>query len=223
MRVAVLCSGRGSNLQHLLRACASGLVAARVTLVVSDQPDAGALGIARRGNVPAVVALPKEPGETSAAYDARLLDVLTAEAPELVVLAGYLRIVGPAITRAFPGRIVNVHPALLPAFRGLRAIQQAVTLGVRIAGCTTHLVTDELDGGPILLQAAVAVRDGETEEHLTRRVLALEHLLLPRTVDLFAQRRVRVELGRAVVAPGDSWLTKPGVELAAGALYGEGF
>jgi phosphoribosylglycinamide formyltransferase-1 len=220
LRVAVLASGNGSNLQALLDRIASGHVDARVTLVLSDRPDAPALQRARRAGVPAAVALPPEPGEKAAAYNQRMLAVLQAEAPGLVVLAGYMRIVGQAVLDAFPGRIVNIHPALLPAFKGLRAVQQAVDAGAAEAGCTTHLVTGDLDGGPILVQAGLRVRPGETVESLQRRILALEHLVLPRTVQLFAEGRVGAG-GR--IAPGPSWKDRQDLPLVSGAWYSDGF
>jgi phosphoribosylglycinamide formyltransferase-1 len=220
LRVAVLASGNGSNLQALLDRIASGHVQGKVVLVASDKPEAPALARARKAKVPAVAALPKEPGEKAAQYDERLLALLQAEKPDLVVLAGYMRIVGPAIVRAFAGRLINVHPALLPAFKGLRAVQQAHEAGVAEAGCSTHLVTDDLDGGPILLQAGLKVRAGETVESLQRRILALEHLLLPRTVQLFAEGRVGPD-GR--IAPGPSWRTRQDLPLVSGAWYGEAF
>jgi len=223
LRVAVLASGRGSNLHSLLRHIAAGHVEARVTLVLSDKPDAGALALARKAGVPAVVALPVEPGEAAAAYDDRVLDALRGERPDLVVLAGYLRIVGSAILDAFPGRVVNIHPSLLPAFQGLKAVRKALRAGARVAGCTTHIVTADLDGGPILLQAAIAVRPGEEEAHLASRILQLEHLLLPRTVQLFAEGRIHVANGVATIAPGPTWFERPGLDLVSGALYAEGF
>ena len=223
LRVAVLVSGRGSNLASLLEHIAKGTVDAQVTLVVSDRPQAEALDSARRRKVPAVAVLPPEEGEKATAYNARLLEVLLQDRPDLIVLAGYMRILGKAVVEAFPGRIVNIHPSLLPAFKGLRAVRQALDAGVRFAGCTTHLVTTDLDGGPIVLQAAVAVRPGESEEELARRILRLEHLLLPRTVQLFAEGRVASAGGRATIADGPSWLARTDLDLAGGAFYGHGF
>jgi phosphoribosylglycinamide formyltransferase 1 len=222
LRVAVLASGNGSNLQALLDRIATDHVQARVVLVVSDKPDAPALARARRAKVPAVVALPKEPGEKAVAYDARLLALLQAGKPDLVVLAGYMRIVGPAMVRAFAGRLVNVHPALLPAFKGLRAVQQAHEAGVAEAGCSTHLVTDDLDGGPVLLQAGLKVRPQETLESLQARILALEHLVLPRTVQLFAEGRIAAD-GRIAPHPPSTWKTRQDLDLVSGAWYSEGF
>jgi len=222
-RVAVLCSGHGSNLQALLDRIESGHVQAQVTLVASDKPDCGALVRARRAKVPAVVALPKLEGEKSAEYDVRLFGVLAAERPDLIVLAGYMRIVGRAIVAAFPGRIINIHPSLLPDFRGLHAVRQAMAAGVERAGCSTHVVTDDLDGGPVILQASVRVHERESEADLQRRILRLEHLILPRTVQLMATGRVRLVDGKAVVAAADSWLGLRDIELASGAWYSEGF
>ncbi len=221
LRVAVLASGNGSNLQALLDRIASGHVHAKVVLVAGDKPEAPALERARRAKVPAVLALPPEPGEKRAAYDARLLDVLRAERPGLVVLAGYMRIVGKAITDAYAGRIVNIHPSLLPAFKGLDAVGQAHAAKAAEAGCSTHLVTSDLDGGPVLLQAGLKVRAGDDVEGLRKRILRLEHLLLPRTVQLFAEGRVAPD-GR--VLPGKStWRTATDLELVSGAWYSEGF
>lgn len=220
LRVAVLASGNGSNLQALLDRIASGHVQAKVVLVAGDKPEAPALERARKAKVPAVLALPPEPGEKRAAYDARLLDALRAEKPDLVVLAGYMRIVGPAITQAFAGRIVNIHPSLLPAFKGLDAVGQAHAAKVAEAGCSTHLVTADLDGGPVLLQARLKVRPGEGVESLRKRILRLEHLLLPRTVQLFAEGRVK----EGKVLPGAStWTTATDLDLVSGAWYSEGF
>lgn len=220
LRVAVLASGNGSNLQALLDRITSGHVAARVVLVASDKPDAPALARARKAGVPASVALPPEASEKRAAYDDRMATLLRAERPDLVVLAGYMRIVGPALLDAFPGRVVNIHPSLLPAFKGLDAVGQAHRAGVAQTGCTTHLVTSDLDGGPILLQAGLKVRPGESVEELRARILRLEHLVLPRTVQLFAEGRVGRD-GR--IAPGASWLAKPDLEFVSGAWYSEGF
>jgi phosphoribosylglycinamide formyltransferase-1 len=220
LRVAILASGNGSNLQALLDRIKTGHVQAKVTLVASDKPDAQALARARKGGVPAVVALPPEPGEKAAAYDARLAEVLRSDRPDLVVLAGYMRIVGKAVLAAFPGRIVNIHPALLPAFKGLKAVQQALDAGVAEAGCTTHLVTADLDGGPLLVQAGLKVRPGEALETLQGRILALEHLVLPRTVQLFAEGRVDAA---GKVAPGPSWRTRTDLPFVSGAWYGDAF
>lgn len=221
LRVAVLASGNGSNLQALLDRIRSGHVQARVTLVASDRPDAIALERARKAKVPSVLALPPEPGEKRAAYDARLAEVLRADKPDLIVLAGFMRIVGPAVLAAFPGRVVNIHPSLLPAFKGLDAVGQAHAAQVPATGCTTHLVTQDLDGGPILLQAGLKLHPGEDIDTLRRRVLALEHLVLPRTVQLFAEGRVGP--GGRIMPGSPSWKDRQDLDLVSGAWYAEGF
>jgi phosphoribosylglycinamide formyltransferase-1 len=223
LRVAVLCSGRGSNLESLLSHIQVGNVNARVTLVLSDRGDAPALDVARHAKVPAIVTLVPDATERAADYAERLLDVLLQEAPDLIVLAGYMRIIGKAVLAAFPYRIVNVHPSLLPAFRGLHAVQQAHAAGARVAGCSTHYVTGELDGGPILLQAALLVQPDEGVEHLQRRILKVEHLVLPRTVQLVAEGRIRIVQGKVSLAPGPSWLERTDIDLASGVLYSDGF
>ncbi len=220
LRVAVLASGNGSNLQAILDRIASGHIAARITLVVSDKPEALVLQRARKASVAAVVALAPEEGEKRAAYDARLLELLDREKPDLIVLAGYMRIVGQSIIDRFAGRIINIHPSLLPAFKGLHAVQQALAAGVAEAGCTTHLVTGDLDGGPILLQAGLKLHAGEALETLQHRILRLEHLVLPRTVQLFAEGRIGRD-GR--IAPGPSWKGKADLDFVSGAWYSEGF
>jgi phosphoribosylglycinamide formyltransferase 1 len=221
LRVAVLASGNGSNLQALLDRIASGHVDAHVALVASDKPDAAALGRARRARVPAVLALPPEPGEKRAGYDRRLAEALRAERPDLLVLAGYMRIVGGEVLAAFPGRVVNIHPSLLPAFKGLDAVGQAHAARAAETGCSTHLVTGDLDGGPVLVQAGLKVRPGEGVEALRARVLRLEHLVLPRTVQLFAEGRVGPD-GR--IAPGSpSWKERQDLDLVSGAWYSEAF
>lgn len=221
LRIAVLASGRGSNMVSLLEACASGLVDGAVTLVVTDRPGAACTHKAREAGVPAVVELPAEPGEARRDYDARLDAVLQAERPDLIVLAGFMRILTPSLCTAWDGRIINIHPALLPAFRGAHGVRDALSAGAKISGCTTHLVTADLDGGPIVMQAALAVRADDTPDGLAKRILALEHQILPRTVQLFAEDRLSIEDGRIRIAPGPSWRDQ--VPLVDGAIYSEGF
>jgi len=205
-RVAVLASGRGSNLDSLLEKSRSGLMAATVSLVLSDKQDAPCLQKAKDAGVPAVLALPREKGESRAAYDGRLTDALQTEDPDLIVLAGFMRILTPAFCDAFAGRIINIHPALLPKHKGAHGIRDTLAAGDTVAGCTTHVVTAELDGGPILLQASRPVLPGDDEETLAARVLELEHRILPRTVDLIARRHVLIALdGEVAIADSGSW------------------
>jgi phosphoribosylglycinamide formyltransferase-1 len=199
LRVAVLVSGSGTNLQALLDQAATRSIDAEVVLVFSNKRDAPALERARRAGVPTEVL--EAAGLTREQYDARAAAVIDRYSPGLLVFAGYMRIVTPAFVDHYPDRIVNIHPALLPAFPGVHAQKQALDYGVRVTGCTTHFVRGEVDAGPVILQEAVAVEPGDTEETLTKRVLAREHELLPRTVQLFAQGRLKVEGRRVRILP----------------------
>lgn len=221
LKVAILASGRGSNMESILQSAASGLLDARVTLVVTDKPGAACIDKAKAAGVPATVELPREEGEPRSDYDARLQALLEREAPDVIVLAGFMRILGAELVNAFPQQIVNIHPALLPSFKGARGIRDTLRAGARIAGCTTHFVTADLDAGPIILQAAVPVRHDDDEASLAARVLRLEHQILPRTLQLIHEGRVRVEGGRATIAPGPSW--KERVEAVPDALYPDAF
>ncbi len=197
-RVVVFVSGRGSNLKALLEAQAQGrLGPARIVGVFSDVAEPPAFEHARAHGVPTVHLPPAEFGG-KAAYEAATLTRLRDWAAELIVLAGYMRVVGPTLLAAFPERIINIHPSLLPAFPGLHAQRQAVEHGVKVAGCTVHFVEARVDSGPILLQRAVACRPGDTEETLAARILAEEHQALPEAVRLIAEGKVRV-VGRKVL------------------------
>jgi phosphoribosylglycinamide formyltransferase-1 len=195
LRVAVLVSGSGTNLQSVLDHCAAGTVEAEVVLVFANKRGATALERARRHGVPTEVL--ESSGMAREEYDARAAAVIDRYSPELLVLAGYMRILTSALIDHYPDRIINIHPALLPSFPGLRAQKQALDSGVRVTGCTTHFVRAEVDAGPVILQEAVPVEPGDTEETLTRRILEREHELLPRSIQLFAEGRLKVE-GRHV-------------------------
>lgn len=184
--VVVLASGRGSNLRAILDACGAGRCAARVVGVVSDKPDAPALALAHEHGVPTRVVTLQGKADR-AAWDERLADAVAAFAPRMVVLAGFMRIVGPAMLARFPHAIVNVHPALLPAFKGADGPAQAVAAGVRVSGCTVHVVDAGVDTGPILAQAAVRVESGDDAARLHARIQRAEHLLLPATLDAIAK------------------------------------
>lgn len=186
MRVAVLVSGRGSNLRALCRAIDAGACAVDLVGVVSDRDGAEALAFAEGRGLETRVVRPRDHGDR-VAWDAALAATVAALAPELVVLAGFMRLLGPATLAAFEDRVVNVHPSLLPAFPGMHAPQQAIDAGVRIAGCTVHLVDAGVDTGRILAQGAVPVRPGDDATSLHARIQGLEHRLLPRVVDALAR------------------------------------
>lgn len=191
-KVAVLASGRGSNLRSILEAGREGrLGPAEVRLVVSDNQDARALEVARDHGVETVFLDPQ--GLSREAYDEQLADQLQQRDIDLVVLAGFMRILSPGFVRMFEHRIINIHPAILPSFRGLDAQRQAIEAGVRIAGASTHFVVEEVDAGPIILQSAVPVYGDDTADTLADRILRTEHRILPETVRLMAEGRLSVE------------------------------
>lgn len=195
IRVAVLVSGSGTNLQAILDACANGKVRGSVVVVFSNRADAPALDRARKAKVPAesleAGSLERE------AFDRKAIAVIDRYRPDVVVQAGYMRIVSKVFVDHYFDRLINIHPALLPAFPGLHAQQQAIDAGVRVSGCTTHFVRVEVDAGPIILQEAVEVKAGDSVETLTARILEREHEVLPKTIELFAEGRLKVE-GRNV-------------------------
>jgi phosphoribosylglycinamide formyltransferase-1 len=197
LRVGVLASGRGSNLQAILDASARADFPARVAVVVSDREGARALKIAAERGVPAVFLNPKDFGDREA-YDAAITRVLEAHRVGLVCLAGFMRVLGPAFVRAWTGRIMNIHPSLLPAFPGLNAQRQALDHGVKISGATVHFVDEGVDTGPIILQSSVPVQPDDTEETLAARILAEEHRIYPEAIRLFAEGRLRI-VGRRVI------------------------
>ena len=197
-RVVVLVSGHGSNLQALLDAAAERGSGMTVVLVGADQPGAFGLERARRAGVDTAVVRPADHPDRPS-FDIALRDLVAAARPDVVCLAGFMRILGPAFVGAFPDRILNTHPSLLPAFRGAHAVRDALAYGVKVTGCTVHLVDEEVDHGPVLFQAAVPVEPGDDEARLHERIKREEHKLLPAAVRLVAEGRVRVEGRHAVV------------------------
>lgn len=180
-RIAVLISGRGSNLQSIIDAVRSRRLDATIAVVVSNRAGAHGLTRARDAGIATIHLNPREYADRNA-YDRAIVDVLKAFDVGLVCLAGYMRLVGPPLLDAFPERILNIHPSLLPSFRGLDAQRQALQHGVRITGATVHLVTSELDDGPIIRQAAVPVFDDDTVETLSARILGEEHRIYPEAI-----------------------------------------
>ena len=200
LRLGVLVSGRGSNLQAIIDEIEAGTVKAEIAVVLSNKQGVPALERAERHGLTTVFLDPKSTAgapDPRRAYDEKLLKTLQRHRVQLVVLAGYMKIVTPVLIDAYESRIMNIHPSLLPSFPGLHAQQQALDHGVKVAGCTVHFVTEGMDTGPIILQRAVPVEEGDTAETLSDRILKEEHRLLPRAVQLFAEGRLRVE-GRTV-------------------------
>jgi len=198
LALAVLISGRGSNLQAILDAIADGRVRARVSVVVSNRAEAPGLQRAAAAGIETLV-LPHRDAPNRAAYDELLVGALQARGVTLVCLAGFMRLLGPRFCDAFPQAILNVHPSLLPAFPGVDAQRQALEAGVRVSGATVHFVTPELDAGPVILQAAVPVQADDTVESLSARILAEEHRILPQAVQWVIEGRCHLENGRVVL------------------------
>jgi len=201
LRIGVLASGRGSNLQAIIDAIETGKLDCRLAVVVSDRADAQALERARKQGTEAVFMDPKaHPGRE--AFDQAVLGVLAENRVELVCLAGYMRVLSPTFVRALPGQIMNIHPALLPSFPGLHAQRQALQYGVKVSGATVHFVDEGVDTGPIICQATVPMREDDTEETLAARILEQEHQLYPRAIRLYAEGRLSV-VGRRVLVRED--------------------
>ncbi len=196
LRLAVLASGRGSNFLAIQAAIESGQLNADICLLMSDQADAPALDRARQLGIKALHISPKAFGGRND-YEAELVRKLQAENIDVVVLAGYMRLVGGVILSAYKDRVLNIHPALLPSFAGLHAQRQAVEYGVKCSGCTVHFVDGGMDTGPIISQAVVPVEDNDTEDSLAERILVQEHKLYWRVLQLLAEGRVYME-GRKV-------------------------
>jgi phosphoribosylglycinamide formyltransferase 1 len=200
LALGVLASGRGSNLQAIIDATRVPGFPARVAVVASDRERAPALERARAAGVPTLFLDPKGFSDR-AAYEAALGTALEEHGVGLVCLGGFMRILSPAFTRRFTGRILNIHPSLLPSFPGLHPQRQALEHGVRVAGATVHFVDEGVDTGPIVLQASVPVLAGDTEDSLAARILVEEHRLYPAAIRLFAEGRLRIT-GRQVVIEG---------------------
>ncbi|HXH06180.1 MAG TPA: phosphoribosylglycinamide formyltransferase [Vicinamibacterales bacterium] len=203
-RLGVLISGRGTNLQAIIDAVADGRLDATIALVVSNRPEAPGLERARRAGVEAIV-VDHRAFAGRRAFEERLVEELRARDVRLVCLAGFMRRLGPEFLAAFPDAVLNIHPSLLPAFPGLDAQRQAFEYGVKITGATVHLVTEALDAGPIVLQAAVPVRDDDTPETLAARILVREHEIYPEAIRIVLDGGWRLVGRRFVppIAPGD--------------------
>jgi len=204
LRIGVLASGRGTNLQAIIDACNRRMINAEVAVVLSDNSNAYALERARKYGIDAIFvdASDKEKHE-------REMDkILTQHEVGLVVGAGYMRILSPWFIKRWYGKIINIHPSLLPSFKGVDAQRQAWEYGVKISGCTTHFMDEKMDHGPIILQAAVRVRDNDTRDTLAERILKVEHQILPRSIDLFEKGRLILENRKVRILPGDTWIDK---------------
>jgi phosphoribosylglycinamide formyltransferase-1 len=219
LSVGVLASGSGTDLQSIIDASEKEMIDAEVVVVISDTKDAFALDRAKTHHIPGFFVDPK--GKDRAAHEDEIDAVLRAHQVELVVGAGYMRLLSPSFVKKWQHKLINIHPALLPSFKGTNGQRDALQYGVKISGCTTHFMDSDMDHGPIILQAAVKVLPDDDRESLAARILAVEHQILPRTVQLFAQKRLLVEGRTVVILPGDSWKKK--FKEIPGVLYSEGY
>jgi phosphoribosylglycinamide formyltransferase-1 len=204
LRIGVLVSGRGSNLQAIIDNIEAGRLSAEIAVVISDQPDAFSLERARKHNIPAVHVSAKGYRGKREAYDELLVKELQQRQVELVCLAGFMRIITPAFIKTFSNRILNIHPALLPAFPGLHVQKAALEHGVKFSGCTVHFVDENMDTGPIIIQAAVPVLDRDTEDTLSARILEQEHTIYSRAIQLYAEGRLTIVGRRVLLSDGAS-------------------
>ncbi len=201
LTLGVLVSGSGTNLQSIIDAIESGRLNARIAVVLSDNPEAYALERARRHGIRTCIVTKKEFPKRED-YDRRAVEVLKEYGVELVVLAGFMRILSPVFIRAFPLRIMNIHPSLLPAFPGLDVHRKAIEWGARFSGCTVHFVDEGVDTGPIIIQAVVPIKEDDTPETLRERILAQEHRIYPEAIRLFSEGRLTVEGRRVRIKDG---------------------
>jgi phosphoribosylglycinamide formyltransferase-1 len=196
IRLGVLVSGSGSNLQSIIDHSEKDQLDARISIVISNNPDAYALERCRRHNIPAAVldhrAFPKR-----ADFDRQMIEILHASGVDLVVMAGFMRILTPIFFRAFPMKIMNIHPSLLPSFPGLHVQQKALDYGVKFSGCTVHFAEEGVDAGPVIIQAVVPVFEGDNEQILSERILKEEHRIYPQAIQYYAEGSLEV-IGRTV-------------------------
>ncbi len=218
LRIGALASGGGTNLQAIIDRCADGSLDAEIAVVISNNPAAGALKRAAEAGI-AVRCIDHRGYSSRESFDQAVVDVLKGAGVELVVLAGFMRLITPVFLNAFEGRVINIHPALLPAFPGLHVQRKAIEYGAKFSGCTVHFVDNGVDTGPIIIQAVVPIHDDDTEESLSARILEQEHRIYPRAIQLFAEGRLKVVDRRVIIDPPfdlpAAALTNPAVEPAA--------
>jgi phosphoribosylglycinamide formyltransferase 1 len=219
LSVGVLASGSGTDLQSIIDASERNSIDAEVVVVISDKSDVGALIRAKTHHIPDFFVDPK--GKDRATHETEIDTLLHRYEVELIVGAGYMRLLSPDFIKKWHHKIINIHPTLLPSFKGVNGQRDALQYGVKISGCTTHFMDIEMDHGPIILQAAVTVHADDTRDALAARILEVEHQILPRTIQLFAQKRLLIEGRKVIILPGDSWKTKH--KVLPDVLYSEGY
>jgi len=196
MNIAVFASGRGTNFGAIIRAVKRGLIKANLALLVSDNPKAGAIGRAKRAGIK-VALVKKEDFTSQDGFEVKIIQYLKEEKIDLIVLAGFMRLLSPGFVMQYKGRILNIHPSLLPSFKGTQGIKDAFNYGVMVTGVTVHFVDEELDHGPIILQEPVKIKENDTPESLEKRIHKIEHRLYPEAIKLYAEGKLRIE-GRKI-------------------------
>ena len=219
LHVGVLASGGGTDLQSIIDAAEKGMIDAEVEVVISDNKDAYALKRAEKHNITNIFVDSK--GKNKEEYDKELDKILGENNVGLVVGAGYMHMLSKWFVKKWYGRLINIHPALLPSFKGTNGQGDAFDYGVKISGCTTHFMDEHVDHGPIILQAAVKVMPGDDRDKLAHRILDVEHQILPRTVQLFAEDRLKIKGRKVEIKKGDSWKDK--YPVYPNVLYSEGY
>ena len=219
IRVGVLASGGGTDLQSIIDASEKGMIHAEVVCVISDNKDAFALKRGEKHKIKSFFA--DESGKTRDDHDKEVGKILEEFNVDLVVGAGYMKILTSCFVKKWYGKLINIHPALLPSFKGANGQGDAFDYGVKLSGCTTHFMDEKMDHGPIILQAAVKVMPGDDRDKLAHRILDVEHQILPRTVQLFAEGRLKLEGRKVEIKKGDSWKDK--YEIIPDVLYSEGY
>lgn len=198
LKLGILASGRGSNLQSIIDNIKSGKLEAEIKIIISDHHNSGALIRAEKYNIDGYFINP-DIFRTKQEFEEAMINQLIKYEVELVIMAGFMRILSPYFLRYYPERVMNIHPSLLPAFPGLNAQQQALEYGVKISGCTVHFVDEGMDTGPVIIQAAVPVKEDDTEETLSKRILEQEHIIYPEAIRLFARNRLEIRPGRVKI------------------------
>jgi len=219
LRIGVLVSGTGTDLQSIIDASEKGMIDADVVIIISDNKDAFALKRAEKHKIKAFFVDPA--GKNREKHEGEIDAILTNNNVDLVVGAGYMRILSPSFVKKWYSKLINIHPALLPSFKGTNGQGDALEYGVKISGCTTHFMDHETDHGPIILQAAVKVFPDDDREKLAARILEVEHQILPRSIQLFAEGKLKIDGRKVRIITGDSWKDK--YETIPDVLYPEGY
>lgn len=219
LRVGVLASGSGTDLQSIIDASEKGMIDAEVVVVICDKKEAFCLQRGQKHHISSLFIDPKNTSRNK--HEQEINDAMKKYKVELIIGAGYMRVLSSSFVKQWYGKLINIHPALLPAFKGTNGQGDALEYGVKITGCTTHFMDEEMDHGPIILQAAVLVHPGDDRDVLAARILEAEHQILPRTIQLFAEKRLKITGRKVHILPGDTWATQ--YKLLPDVLYSQGY